>query len=471
MAVATLPAPRSLVSTGDRHWSREAVVYHIYPLGLLDAPRQNTPGAPVESRLSSLAAWGPHIRDIGANAVYLGPVFESATHGYDTLDYRTVDRRLGTNDDLKALVASWHAQGIRVILDGVLNHVSRDAAPFRDLRERGEASAYRDWFANVRFGQRSPLGDPFTYEGWSFHYELAKLNLANPDVRAWLFDAVRFWFREFGIDGLRLDAADVMDKAFLRDLAAVCREENPDCFLVGEVVHGDYRHWAGPGMLDSVTNYQAFKALHSSLNDRNLFEVAHAFNREFGPEGMYRHLPLYNFADNHDVDRVASQVRDPADLYPLYAMLFTMPGIPSIYYASEWGYQGEKRDGWDDGPLRPAFAMPVPDDAKAAPDLEGWIARLAEVRAGSPALLDGDYAEAFVKSAQFAYLRRAERQAALVALNVANDPVTIQVAADLPDGTPLTDALDATVSATVHEGAVTLELPARTVRILLVETA
>jgi len=467
MAIATLTAPPSLVPSGDRHWSREAVFYQIYPLGLLDAPRQNTPGAPVASRLPGLAAWGPHIRSIGANAVYLGPVFESVSHGYDTLDYRTVDRRLGTNDDLKDLVARWHEQGIRVILDGVLNHISRDAAPFRDLRERLEASPYRDWFANVRFGQRSPAGDPFMYEGWSFHYELAKLNLANQEVRAWLFETVRYWFREFGIDGLRLDAADVMDKGFLRDLAAVCREENPDCFLVGEVVHGDYAQWAGPGMLDSVTNYQAFKGLHSSLNDRNLFEIAHAFNREFGPEGIYRGLSLYNFADNHDVDRVASVLRDPADLYPLHAMLFTMPGIPSIYYASEWGYQGAKRDGWDDGPLRPAFAMPVPEGAKPAPDLEGWIARLAAVRAAHPALLDGDYTQAFVASAQLAYQRQTAGETALVALNVAHEPATIRAEVGLPEGATLVDALDPTIGATVHEGVVRLDLPARTVRILL----
>lgn len=469
MATATLPAPRPLVSPADRPWSKDAVFYHIYPLGLLDAPRQNTPDIPAESRLPGLAAWTPHIRSLGANAVYLGPVFESATHGYDTLDYRMVDRRLGTNDDLKALVEHWHGQGIRVILDAVLNHVSRDAAPFRDLRERGEDSPYRDWFANVRFGQRSPLGDPFMYEGWSFHYELAKLDLKHPEVRAWLFESVRSWFREFGIDGLRIDAADVMDKAFLHDLAAVCREENPDCFLVGEVVHGDYARWAGPDMLDSVTNYQAFKALHSSLNDRNLFEIGHALNREFGPEGVYRGLPLYNFADNHDVDRVASLLRDPADLFPLHAMLFTMPGIPSIYYASEWGYQGTKRDGWDDGPLRPAFAMPVPDDAKPAPDLEGWIARLAAIRAGSPALLDGDYAEAFVASDQLAYLRRAESQGALVALNTANGPATIRATAGLPNGTQLVDALDPAYGVEVQDGAAMVDLPARGVRILLTD--
>lgn len=468
MASATLAAPRFLSSDdANRHWSRDAVFYHIYPLGLLDAPLQNDHSLPVSSRLPDLIEWGPHIRKIGANAVYLGPVFESSTHGYDTVDYRTVDRRLGTNDDLKALVAGWHAQGIRVILDAVLNHVSRDAAPFRDLRQLGEESPCRDWFANVRFGEQSPHGDPFTYEGWSGHYELAKLNLANPDVRTWLFDAVRFWFREFGIDGLRLDAADVMDKSFLRDLAAVCREENPDCFLVGEVVHGDYNDWAGPGMLDSVTNYQAFTGLHSSLNDRNFFEMAHVLNREFGPEGIYRALPLYTFADNHDVDRVVSLLRDPADLFPLYALVFTMPGIPSIYYGSEWGYRGQKRDGWDDGPLRPAFTMPVLDEAKAMPELEDWIGRLAATRAGSVALRDGDYRDAFVASAQFAFTRQSETQTALIVMNVADEATTIRPVVDLPDGTVLVDALDPGTVVTVGEGGVNLAMPARTVRIFL----
>lgn len=266
-------------------WSTDAIFYHIYPIGLLAAPQKNDLLEPVVSRLPGLAHWAPHIRDLGCNALYLGPLFGSETHGYDTIDYRMVDRRLGTNEDLKTLIDVYHQHGIRVILDGVFNHVSREFPQFRDLREHGEQSAYKDWFHNIRFDRQSPRGDPFTYEAWAGNFELVKLNLRNTEVRDYLFGVVREWFQEFNIDGLRLDAADVIDKDFLHDLASTCRDANPDCWLIGEVVHGDYREWAGPGMLDSVTNYECFKGLYSSLNDRNFFEIAHSLKRQFGPGG------------------------------------------------------------------------------------------------------------------------------------------------------------------------------------------
>ncbi len=448
-------------------WSTDAVFYHIYPMGLLAVPVSNDLHAPAVSRLPGLEHWIPHIRDLGCNALYLGPVFESGTHGYDTVDYRTVDRRLGTNDDLKALIETLHEQDVRVILDGVFNHVSREFPQFKDLRERGEQSPYKAWFHNIRFGKQSPRGDPFTYEAWAGNFELVKLNLKNGEVREYLFRIVREWFAEFAIDGLRLDAADVIDKDFLRDLAATCRSANPDCWILGEVVHGDYREWAGPGMLDSVTNYECFKGLYSSFNDRNFFEIAHSLKRQFGPEGIYRDLLLYSFADNHDVDRVASLLKDDRNLFPLYALLFTMPGTPSIYYGSEWGYQGKKKDG-SDGPLRPAFAWPVADETKEHPELEGWIARLAGIRHGTAALQTGAYEEVHVASEQLAFLRRGEHQVALVVVNAAQQPVSLNMPIALANGMTLTDALDPAETFTVQNGMLNLgEMAAATTRILV----
>lgn len=448
-------------------WSTDAVFYHIYPIGLLAAPKTNDLQAPVVSRLPGLAHWAPHIRDLGCNALYLGPLFESETHGYDTIDYRTVDRRLGTNEDLKTLIDVYHQHGIRVILDGVFNHVSREFPQFRDLREHGEQSAYKDWFHNIRFDRQSPRGDPFTYEAWAGNFELVKLNLRNTEVRDYLFGVVREWFQEFNIDGLRLDAADVIDKEFLRDLAATCRDANPDCWLIGEVVHGDYREWAGPGMLDSVTNYECFKGLYSSLNDRNFFEIAYSLKRQFGPGGIYRDLRLYSFADNHDVDRVASLLKDDRNLFPLYALLFMMPGTPSIYYGSEWGYTGKKKGG-NDGPLRPSFAWPVANETKEHPELEGWIARLAAIHHETPALQTGAYEEVHVASEQLAFLRRGEDQVALIAVNSAQQPVSLNMPVLLADGMTLTDALDPAATFTVQNGMLDLgKVPAEMSRILI----
>jgi glycosidase len=278
---------------------------------------------------------------------------------------------------------------------------------------------------------------------------------------------VRGWFAEFGIDGLRLDAADAIDHDFLGALAAACRDANPDCWLLGEVIHGDYTQWANPAMLDATTNYEAFKGLYSSFNDHNLFEIAYSLNREFGEGGVYRGLPLYSFADNHDVDRVASLLNDSAHLAPLYNILFTMPGVPSVYYASEWGMEGEKRNG-NDAPLRPALSWPVDVATMPHPELEEVIRKLARIRQASPALRHGSYTQLAVASEQLAYLRQTEGSVAVVAVNGADEPVPMQVKISGMDDTELVDALAPDVRVTVTAGTVDLgDVPACGARILI----
>lgn len=447
-------------------WIDSAIFYHIYPLGLLGAPgRNDLDQAAIEHRLPTLREWMPHIASLRCNAVYLGPVFESTSHGYDTIDYTRVDRRLGDTADLASLVGAFHEQGFRVILDGVFNHVSRDFPAFRDLLERGEDSPFRDWFVNVDFGQRSPMGDPFSYYAYEGNFDLVKLNLHHPDVREHLFAVARVWFDEFAIDGIRFDAVDVIDHGFLRDFAAVCREANGDCWLMGEVVNGDYRQWTEPGELDSCTNYEAFKGLYSSFNDRNLYEIAWSLNREFGPAGVYRRLRLYSFADNHDVNRVASLLHRSEDLASLYAILYTMPGVPSIYYGSEWGIGGDKGQA-DDIVLRPALTLPVSADEAPHPWLAPFLARLAAIRLGSPALRHGDYRELCVSPEQFAFQRLTEEDLAIVIVNAASADITLAIEVELDDGITLVDELDPAASATVESGHIHISVPPNTTRIL-----
>ena len=409
-------------------WAFDSIFYHVYPLGLCGAPARNDFAAPPVERLEQLTGWLGHIRGLGCNALYLGPVFESTAHGYDTADFWHLDRRLGTDEALKRFVAASHAAGIRVVLDGVFNHVGRDFWAFRDVQANGQGSAYRDWFAGLRFDGRSPNGDPFTYEGWHGHFDLVKLNLANPAVREHLFGAVESWIRDFDIDGLRLDAADVVDLDFQRELAALCRRLKPDFWLFGEVVHGDYRRWANPQTLDSTTNYEAYKGLYSSLVDRNYFEIAYALNRQFGPAGVYAGLPLFNFVDNHDQDRVASHLGETRLLYPLYLMLFTMPGVPSIYYGSEWGLMGRRKHG-DDSPVRPAIDLAAGPGLGAEPALADAIAKLAGIRTGSAALRRGTYRQLHVASEQFAFARELDGEAVVVILNSADAPIEVAVPA------------------------------------------
>jgi cyclomaltodextrinase len=405
-------------------WSDQAIFYHVYPLGLCGAPAANDFTSPVTPRLAQLHGWLDHIQALGANALYLGPLFESSRHGYDTADYFHVDRRLGDGQTLQQLSADLHTRGMHLMLDAVFNHVGRDFWAFRDVQANGPASPYHDWFHGLRFEGHSPLGDPFQYEGWAGHYELVKLNLAHPAVRAHLFQAVKSWMDDYQVDGLRLDAADCLDPDFIRALAGFCRGLRPDFWLLGEIIHGDYRRWANPQMLDSVTNYECYKGLYSSHVDHNYFEIAYALKRQFGPQGIYRELPLYNFADNHDVNRVASSLDDPAHLWTLYGLLFSLPGVPSLYYGSEWGLTGQ-RSAHSDAALRPALSLAEISARPPQPGLAEWIARLAEVRHKSPALQLGDYQEALVAHEQLAFLRQSEGQRVAVALNAADRPASL----------------------------------------------
>ncbi len=410
-------------------WADEAFFYHIYPLGLCGAPRRNDFGAPAVPRLERLYPWLDQIQSLGATAIYLGPLFELTAHGYDTADYYHVDRRLGDRAVLANFAREVHRRGLRLMLDGVFNHVGRDFWAFRDVQANRQSSVFCGWFQGLDFSRTSPAGDPFWYEGWSGHYDLVKLNLAHPEVRNHLFEAVRMWVEEFEIDGLRLDAADQLSPEFQQALAAHCRGLRSDFWLLGEMVHGDYRHLANPVMLDSTTNYELYKSLYSCHVDGNYFELAYALNRQFGPEGIYRGLSLYNFADNHDVDRVASSLKNQAHLYPLYCLLFTIPGIPSIYYGSEWGLPG-RRSAYSDAALRPALELSQAASAPQ-PNLAWDITRLAELRRRTPALRQGDYTQLHVSAEQFAFYRRHPAGSVVVAVNAGSSPAALDL--ELPD--------------------------------------
>src|SRR5271156_1504538 len=441
-------------------WAADSVFYHLFPLGCFGAPERNSLDGPTVNRLAGLTRWVDYLEDLGVNALLLGPVFESSAHGYDVADYFRVDRRLGDDATLAAVSKELHRRGIRLVLDAVFNHTGRDFWAFRDVREKGRASAYCDWY-HLDFSRRSPYGEPFHYKGWAGNYDLVKLNLGNPAVRDHLFSAVASWVERFEIDGLRLDAADALELDFQRALAARCESLKPDIWLMGEVVHGDYRRWANPGGLSSTTNYEAYKGLWSSHNDRNYFEIAYTLNRQFGPEGIYRDLALYSFADNHDVSRVASILKNPAHLYPLYVLLMTMPGVPSIYYGSEWGIEGRK--GADtDAPLRPALDPATLPEHAPHPELHALIKSLIAIRRRFAPIRPGDYAQLHVASEQFAFIRRDSAGAIVVAVNAADRPAEIKLSIpDIAEG-QLIDALNNGESFSIINGRCALPvLPCR----------
>ena len=396
-------------------WAYESVFYQIYPLGFCGAPFEND--GVLKHRILKVQEWIPHIRKLGCNAIYFSPLFESDTHGYNTRDYRKLDCRLGTNEDFKGIVDKLHQEGLRVVLDGVFNHVGRGFFGFQDVLKNRETSTYKEWF-HIDFHGNSPYQDGLYYEGWEGHYDLVKLNLRHEPVVRYLFESIELWIREFGIDGLRLDVAYCLDHDFVRRLRAFCDSQKQDFFLVGEMLHGDYKVLVNDEMLHSATNYECYKGLYSSFNSMNMFEINHSLLRQFGPENwtLYRGKHLLTFVDNHDVSRIATILQNKEHLPLIYALAFGMPGIPCIYYGSEWGATGDKSQG--DPSLRLSYEEPEWNG------LTDFLARLTEAKKKSEALNYGEFRSVVLTNKQCIFERKAQNERVLVAINADQEEYT-----------------------------------------------
>lgn len=404
-------------------WYDSAVFYHIYPLGLCGCPHDNN--GETGAHFDKLNEWAEHAKRIGCNAIYIGPLFESGSHGYDTTDYRLVDRRLGTNDDFKQFVKNCHANDVKVIVDGVFNHTGRDFFAFQDIKQNRENSRYKDWYCNVNFWGNNEYNDGFSYDNWGGYNLLAKLNLWNPEVKNYHLETVKFWVDEFDIDGIRLDAADVLDFGFMKELRSFCNGLKPDFWLMGEVIHGDYSRWANNDMLHSVTNYELHKGLYSGHNDHNYFEIAHTIKRLNGIVGDKK---LYTFCDNHDVARIYSKLNNKAHMYNVAILVYTVPGIPSIYYGSEFGILGNKENG-SDWNLRPDLNLA---DFNEKDELPALYTTLGHLKQRFPELTYGDYRELYLTTGQFAFARCLDGRAVVTALNNADNGAHMEI--NLPIG-------------------------------------
>ena len=419
------------MSTG--FWAYESVFYQIYPLGFCGAPFEND-GVQTH-KIKKVEEWIPHMKKLGINAIYFSPVFESDTHGYNTRDYKKIDVRIGTNQDFKEVCQRLHENGIRVVLDGVFNHVGRGFYQFQDVLKNREASPYLNWF-HINLGGNSNYNDGLWYEGWEGNYDLVKLNLQNGEVVHHILDAVQYWIDEFDIDGLRLDVAYCLDENFVRTLRSFTTEKKPDFFLLGEMLHGDYNRLMNDSMLHSVTNYECYKGLYSSFNSMNMFEINHSLLRQFGPENwtLYKGKHLLSFVDNHDVTRVASILSNEKHLPLIYAMCFGMPGIPCVYYGSEWGTRADKSQG--DPALRPCFEQPEWNE------LSEFISKLAEAKKNSEALNYGSFRSVLLTNRQGIFERASGHERVMVAINADGAPFTAHfdagcgMATDLITGQP-----------------------------------
>ncbi len=404
-------------------WFDESIFYQIYPLGFCGAERENDFGE-IRHRFDKIEAEISRLKAMGIGAVLFNPLFESERHGYDTVDFYKIDRRLGTNDEFRALVQKFHDAGIRVVLDGVFNHVGRAFAPFQEVLKRRENTDYRFWF-NINFYGNSPYNDGLDYENWEGHAELVKLRLDNCDVQNYLMNAVRFWIDEFQIDGLRLDVCYLLPPWFMELLRRTVREKREDFYLVGEVIHcGNFQNNLSPERLNSITNYECFKGMISSFNSNNLFEIESSLTRLFSeqPWSLYTGKRMLNFVDNHDVLRAYTALVEKRNLLNLYTLLFTIPGMPCIYYGSEFGQEGDKSD--NDYRLRPCI-----DDVDKSKhgELVEHITRLSKIRSQSKALCYGSYKKATIMNKNFSFVREWEGEKVIVAINIEENDCTVRV--------------------------------------------
>jgi cyclomaltodextrinase len=332
-------------------WIKETVWWHVYPLGFFNAEKNSLPmDAPPNPRLRGFEPWLKYLIDFGCNGLLLAPLFSSDSHGYDTTDFYNLDSRLGTNADLIWFIGICREYNVRLVFDGVFNHVGRNFGPFQDVRQHKQSSRFASWF--LIDWSNTNNEDGFGYANFEGHHRLVKLNHHNPELVDYVVTVMSHWL-SFGIDGWRLDAAYAVPASFWQQVLDRVRQKFTDAWFLGEIIHGDYSQAVRQGHLESVTQYELWKAIWSALNDRNFFELSHALNRNNEFNSVF--LPNV-FLGNHDVTRIATELKDDRDVELALAVLCTIPGTPSIYYGDEQGFKArkEKRPGGDDE-IRPAF--------------------------------------------------------------------------------------------------------------------
>ena len=396
-------------------WVQFAIFWQIYPLGFVGAPTVMDASGTVSHRLDRIIDWLDYAVDLGVSALLLNPIFASATHGYDTIDHFRIDPRLGDETDFDRLIAAANQRGLRIVLDGVFNHVGRDFPRFVEAEAKGRGSDAAQWFCPVDGDASGATGKWATFEG---HEGLIALNHDNPDVAEYVADVMTRWL-DRGVSGWRLDAAYATPRSFWKHVLPRVRQSHPDAYFFGEVIHGDYAGFVQNSGVDAVTQYELWKAIWSSMNDGNFFELAWALDRH---NGFLDHFVPFTFVGNHDVTRIASRLNDIRHLPHVLTLLFLLGGTPCVYSGDEQGFRGIKEDraGGDDA-VRPAF--PDNPDSLAS---DGWtIYRLHQdligLRRRNPWLVRARSEALHLDNRQMVIRVSAEGNRLVIALNLGDD--------------------------------------------------
>jgi len=413
-------------------WVDHAMWWHVYPLGFVGAPIRPEEGATdaVHHRLDRVGGWLDHVVELGLNGLALGPVFASTTHGYDTTDHFRIDPRLGDDADFDRLVATAHEKGVRVLLDGVFNHVGRAHPAFRALEENGPDAATADLF-RVDWNGWQP-GAPVAAEVFEGHDALVALDHSSPAVEQLVVDIMTHWL-DRGADGWRLDAAYAVDPAFWARVLPRVRAQHPDVWITGEVIHGDAAAIVAESTMDSLTQYELWQGIWHGLADANLFETTHAIERN---NALLETFVPTTFIGNHDVTRIASAVGDARHVPHAVALLMILAGTPMVYAGDEYGLRAvkEERLGGDDA-VRPELPPAPPADPATLPgagaDAAAVLAvhqELIALRRRHPWLRTAQTDVVQVENTSVSLRTATGTDALVTVLNLADEPVSLPAA-------------------------------------------
>lgn len=402
-------------------WYDSAVFYQIQPLSLFGCEQESADKE--ESHFAELLLWAGHAKKMGCNAILIGPVFKTDTHGNGITDYYKIDSRLGTNEDFKSWVAKCHGIGLRVVVDAVFNHVGRGFFAFQNVIHHRKKSPYRDWFSNINFSGDSTYGDGFSYEAWGGYQRLVKLNLQSPWLHDYHFDTVRYWISEFDIDGIRIGAIDELDYDFIKELRKSAQSVKQDFWLMGELTDGEYARWVNDRMLHCAVNDGLQKQMILAHNTGYYPAVARCL-RELNEQCPY--TKLYTFVDSPEVSRIYEKLNQSGHRQLITLLQYTVYGIPALYCGSEFSdTAAQTREAGEEA--APLLKLSDHKHAYTQDAVTHLHCLLSRANQQFPELFFGHYQEMMVSEKQFVYARVLRKKALMVALNCEEHDIKLEI--------------------------------------------